>query len=242
VHAASGLATTLSGSAGAVVIPPPRSRGGRVAGAGAVVLGLGAIVTWAALRGAERSAPPAAAAAAAAAPVVVPVPVDARLVDAPSPSPAPIELATAHIRKVLVAFADWSKLHAGAPCPAAHELASAADLADPWGHAVAITCTAQPGDQRIGVTSAGPDGVFETPDDLASWTLGRDVTAIVRGPRWVEAAHAPTAAPAVSRPRPRPVAPAVPATSPAPEPAPAPAPVPQVIPVPRPSAEIPRNR
>jgi hypothetical protein len=50
-----------------------------------------------------------------------------------------------------------------------------------------VTCTDQPGDQIIGVISAGVDGRPGTDDDFASWQLGRSVTDIARGARWVAA-------------------------------------------------------
>jgi hypothetical protein len=59
-----------------------------------------------------------------------------------------------------------------------------------------MTCTDQPANQTIGAISAGPDGTLGTADDVASWQLGREVTELVRGPRWVAAER-----PAV-RPRP----------------------------------------
>jgi hypothetical protein len=31
----------------------------------------------------------------------------------------------------------------------------------------------------------GPDGVVGTDDDLTSWTMGRDVTELARGRRWI---------------------------------------------------------
>jgi hypothetical protein len=63
-----------------------------------------------------------------------------------------------------------------------------------------LTCTDQPGDQLIGTISDGPDGAPGTADDIASWQLGRDVTELVRGSRWVAAA-APPSPPAKPEPR-----------------------------------------
>jgi hypothetical protein len=88
------------------------------------------------------------------------------------------------IRAQLVAFSTWAKDHAGAPCPTSAELGGGLD---PWGHAYALTCTEQPADQVIGIRSVGPDGAQGTDDDLASWTLDREVTALVRGTRWTVA-------------------------------------------------------
>jgi hypothetical protein len=69
-----------------------------------------------------------------------------------------------------------------------------AATADPWSHPFRITCADQPGDQIVGVISAGPDGVPDTADDIASWQLGRDVTDLVRGARWTIAQPKPTPA------------------------------------------------
>ncbi len=43
----------------------------------------------------------------------------------------------------------------------------------------------------IGAISSGPDGLPETADDIASWQLGRGVTEVVRGARWVVAPATP---------------------------------------------------
>ncbi|HEU4731108.1 MAG TPA: hypothetical protein VFT22_24610 [Kofleriaceae bacterium] len=108
----------------------------------------------------------------------------------PDPSPAPTEAAAtdpgtvlgALMKTVFGRFVAWSRDHAGAPCP---DIATLGVVAlDPWGHAIELTCTDQPADQRIGAVSAGPDGLAGSGDDIASWTLGREVTDLVRGPRW----------------------------------------------------------
>jgi len=120
------------------------------------------------------------------------------------------------MRAVLTRFAEWSRDHAGAPCPDSATLGVLA--IDPWGHAIELTCTDQPADQVIGATSAGPDGIAGNGDDVASWALGREVTNLVRGARWTS-----TPAPAVRRGKERSsahdhgpaVAPATPAASPA---------------------------
>jgi hypothetical protein len=72
------------------------------------------------------------------------------------------------------------------------------------------------------VVSLGPDGIRDTADDLASWSLGRDVTELVRGKRW-RAPAAVEPAPVVVKPAPtvatpaaasiRPAAPAPPIAS-----------------------------
>ena len=99
------------------------------------------------------------------------------------------------MKRVLSRFVAWSREHAGMPCPSVATLGVPAD--DPWGHPLRITCTDQPGDQSVGLISAGPDGASGTTDDIASWQLGREVTDIVRGSRWIPT---PVARPAPSKP------------------------------------------
>ena len=117
-------------------------------------------------------------------------------------------------------FAAWSHDHPGAPCPDAAALGAPGD---PWGHPLAITCTDQPGDQIVGAISAGPDGQPGTADDIASWQLGRDVTDLVRGARWLAAPQRSAAKPAPAKPRSATLPPAKAADAPAkPRPAAAP--------------------
>jgi tRNA A-37 threonylcarbamoyl transferase component Bud32 len=189
------LGTTLSGAAAAFSAAAPRRRTGlAVAGIGVVLGSVAAIVAvikhesnddHAAITAARAPAKPAPVAPAI--PIAPPPPVVTRAAE-PAPLPDKAELAKLHIRKVLTAFAGWAASHAGAPCPSASDLASAMGDAkainDPWGHAVAITCTDQPADQAVGAISAGPDGIFSSDDDVASWTLGREVTKVVAGARW----------------------------------------------------------
>jgi serine/threonine protein kinase len=112
--------------------------------------------------------------------------------------PDPAVEVRSQIARVLVAFAAWAPDHAGAPCPDAVALGASPD---PWGHPWRITCTDQPGDQIVGVISAGPDGVVGSADDVASWQLGREVTDAVTGARWA-------AAPPAAVPDPKPAKPA----------------------------------
>lgn len=116
---------------------------------------------------------------------------------AESPAEAELRAARAQLGAVLHAFAAWAKDNPSAPCPTARELAPLVrgGIVDPWGKPIELTCTDQPGDQMMGASSLGPDGV-PSGDDLASWTLGADVTGIVRGKRW-----RPPAVAAPSRPR-----------------------------------------
>ena len=88
----------------------------------------------------------------------------------------------AQIEDALVRFVAWSQAHPGARCPDAASLGAAA--LDPWGQPLQIVCADQPADQIAGVLSYGPDGEPGTRDDVVSWTLGPDVTALARGPRW----------------------------------------------------------
>src|SRR5262249_32867596 len=53
---------------------------------------------------------------------------------------------------VLNRFVEWSRDHAGAPCP--DRAALGADVLDPWGHPIELTCTDQPAEQVVGVVSA----------------------------------------------------------------------------------------
>src|SRR6185503_4569549 len=95
---------------------------------------------------------------------------------------------TARTKSILNRFLAWSRDHAGAPCP---DVTALGDSLDPWGYPFRLTCTDQPGDQIIGVISAGPDRAPHTFDDIASWQLSRDVTDLVRGPRWVASREHP---------------------------------------------------
>jgi tRNA A-37 threonylcarbamoyl transferase component Bud32 len=189
--------TTLSGSA--VSLPAPRRGPSGVVIAGGVAVVAAAAIVVAIAPWSHGDAAPSAAAAAtnivepAASPSPKPVAKTA------SPAPDPATRVAPSIALALDAFTRWSAQHAGARCPTASDLAiEPHELDDPWGHPIAITCTDQPADQIIGAISAGPDGERGTDDDIASWTLGRDITARVRGPRWK-----PVAAAHVAPPRPR---------------------------------------
>jgi hypothetical protein len=109
--------------------------------------------------------------------------------NAPAVQPAPHAAVTVQIKSLLSHIADWSRDHAGAPCPDVAALGVRA--IDPWGHPLVITCTDQPADQTVGVMSSGPDGLFGTMDDIPSWTLGAEVTTLIHGPRWGPTAITP---------------------------------------------------
>jgi serine/threonine-protein kinase len=199
-RAIAGAQTTLSAASG-VTHPgrPGKSRVAVFAALGALVVGGGiAAAVMARGRRAEVAAGSGSATPAApheAAPVAPPAPAPAPP-DPPPPDPG-AQLAI-QMKRVLTQFVAWSHDHAGAPCPSASILGP---VQDPWGHPLEITCTDQPANQIIGAVSAGPDGVAGTPDDIGSWQLGRDVTDLVHGPRWVGAAPPPSP----PKPKPRPV-------------------------------------
>jgi eukaryotic-like serine/threonine-protein kinase len=176
--------TTLSAATGAMMQPPSRRSSGILVAAIAGTVIVGGVVAIAVQRRADHPAPPPAVAAAPA--------------PAPAPAPAaadPKAEVGARMKDALGRFGTWAKAHDGAPCP---DAAALGDVKDPWGHAFAITCTDQPGDQIIGLVSAGPDGSDGTADDIASWQLGHDVTSLVHGARWTVA----VAKPGIAKPLP----------------------------------------
>ena len=198
--------TTLSGGTGASMVDaaPKRSQIGLVAGIGIVVVagGVSAFVVSRRSSDREHTPPPVASA---------PVPPVERISSPPPPTPVPDDpaIATTHrIAALLGEFSTWSKTHAGALCPVAKDVAADASL-DGWGNGLTLTCTDQPADQIVGVISAGPDGAMGTADDIASWTLGHDITAIVHGARWRVAAqaHTPTKSKPVAAHHTKPAAP-----------------------------------
>ncbi len=183
-----GQVSTLTSGAGALKsVPTPGSR--RVlplilAG----VVGGGAVIAYVATTR-KASDPPVAA--------LAPPPAVA-----PQPSPAPpsieppaprmeltvdrnVTAARAQLGSIVAAFVRWSSTHPAAPCPSDKDLASLVPggLVDPWKQRISITCTEQPADQMMGAVSLGPDGV-RSADDIASWTLGSDVTGLIQGARW----------------------------------------------------------
>jgi len=114
---------------------------------------------------------------------------------APPPDPKARLAMQMKMKTVLSRFAAWSRDHAGAPCPDGAALGGV--VLDPWGHPIELTCTAQPAEQVAGAISAGPDGIAGNADDVMSWTLGPEVTDLVRGARWRSTPTA-TAAPAAT--------------------------------------------
>ncbi|MBA3458800.1 MAG: serine/threonine protein kinase [Deltaproteobacteria bacterium] len=196
--------TTLSSasgmSMGKSIAPAKRSRGWLVAGAGVTALvgiAIVVVVTWHGTNDSKSQVPvdtaaPVAPAPSGVAPPAPPTPL------AKSSTPDPDAEIAKRLKGVMERFVAWSHTHAGAPCPDAASLGG--DARDPWDHPIEITCTDQPADQIIGVRSGGPDGVKDTADDIASWQLGRDVTDLVHGARWVVTPRpaAPPAKPSTS--------------------------------------------
>jgi hypothetical protein len=119
-------------------------------------------------------------------------------------APDPQAVLVIQMRAVVGRVVEWSRTHAGEPCPDAATLGIAA--LDPWGHPIELTCTDQPADQMMGAISFGPDGIAGTGDDVKSWNLGDSVTQPVQGTRWATrpVATKPTGkrrpAPAISKP------------------------------------------
>jgi hypothetical protein len=204
--------TTLSAATGAGSAPPTkRARVGLIS----AIAGLGVVtIAWVVIRSGDQLAPtpaqppapaqlPAAAMdprAATDSPPTPTQPPPAEPEPAPQPAlPDPSARVAPIMKDALARFVAWSREHPGATCPDAAVL-GAPD--DPWGHPPMITCTDQPGDQIAGAISSGPDGKPGTGDDIASWQLGRDVTDLVRGARWVEAPRKRATKPSVvAKPR-----------------------------------------
>ncbi|HTR52763.1 MAG TPA: serine/threonine-protein kinase [Kofleriaceae bacterium] len=186
------MPTTLSAATGAMGTKRTGSRSRVLAIASVATIGVagGAIALVVSSRGPEPASPEPAVTAHAPVPVAAPPP--------PLPAAKPDDEATVtakHVVALAAGFVEWTKTHAGAPCPSVDEVADPPARRDGWGHAMALTCTDQPGDQIVGVRSAGPDGQMNTADDVTSWSLGHDVTSIVAGARW-QVASSPAAKPA----------------------------------------------
>jgi tRNA A-37 threonylcarbamoyl transferase component Bud32 len=214
-YASAGTPTTLSAANGVGTVPPTAAGSSRGKLIAAGLVGLAAIAGGVFVITKDRAG--AAHDNVAAAPEPTPVaaspqpaqaaPTPAPVAPSPAPAPAPPDPkqeVPARMKDVFGKFAAWSRDHSGAACPDIAALEGAPT--DPWGKAFRITCTDQPGDQIVGVISSGPDGVAANADDIASWQLDQDVTAAVRGTRWV--AKAPEAKkPASTKPVSRPTKP-----------------------------------
>ena len=195
VYSAASAPTTLSSavgastSSGSTQAPAKKSRGALLAGIGVAVAAAAFAVVFVSTRGTEQKAATPPETPPEAPKPEAPTP-EAPKPEAPKPeTPKPADPAAAvpaRMKPVLERFTAWSREHAGAACPDVAALGG--DANDPWGHAFRVTCTDQPSDQVIGLVSAGPDGTPGTGDDVASWSLGPEVVALVHGPRWVVAA------------------------------------------------------
>ncbi|CAN5320788.1 hypothetical protein BH11MYX1_BH11MYX1_19370 [soil metagenome] len=95
---------------------------------------------------------------------------------------------TQQLATAVTAFKAWATAHPSDACPPISALSSVAP--DAWATPLVLTCTEQPGDQIVGVTSAGPDRVFGTADDLQSWTIASTST-LAHGARWTPTSAAP---------------------------------------------------
>ena len=83
------------------------------------------------------------------------------------------EVAQMVVRKMASVTPEWSQAHAGA-CPTAADIVpylNDPEAKDPWGALYRVRCGADAPDgaRGIAVDSAGPDGQFETDDDIGSW-------------------------------------------------------------------------
>jgi hypothetical protein len=200
-------ATTLTSAAhGGQVWPAPRrSRLALIVGIASVVLG-STVGSALALREDPATEIPTEAGGEAASAAPLEPPLDpppsevAPAVTAPRSGRDPAAALTAQIKDALQRFVAWSHDHPGAPCPDTTALGAAA--VDPWGQPLRIVCADQPADQLAGVLSFGPDGVAGTSDDVASWSLGADITEIARGPRWTTLGGRPAGHKPAARPRP----------------------------------------
>ncbi len=208
-HAGS-VPTTLSSASGMTARPaltsaPPRSKRGLVIVGS--LFAIGAIVGIVIATTSSESAKPVAVA-----PVVPPASsLPARA--AAEPSDLRAADTTQQLAAAVTAFKTWTTAHPGEPCPPISALAGVG--ADAWGTPLVLTCTEQPGDQIVGVTSAGPDRAFDTADDLQSWAIAA-TSALAHGARWT-----PTRVPvsdAFTTARPKPAATKKPPTKPAAKP------------------------
>ena len=186
-YASAGAPTTLSAATGvASVAPTAGPSRGLLVGAGVVLLAAVGGIVFVVTKD-KGSGGNEVAAAPDPTPAPTPRPQPSSLPPPVAPPtatpPDPKGQVSAPMREVLGKFVAWSRDHGGAACPDIATLGGAPT--DPWGKAFRITCTDQPGDQIVGAISAGPDGAAATPDDIASWQLAQEVTAPVRGARWV---------------------------------------------------------
>jgi hypothetical protein len=73
------------------------------------------------------------------------------------------------------AYPQWAMEHPDTACPGAlaelREFTSFDSDLDPWGHPYRMMCgpSLPPGAKGVAIQSAGPDGQFDTADDVRSW-------------------------------------------------------------------------
>ena len=84
-----------------------------------------------------------------------------------------VEVARTVARKIASLYPAWSQEHAGS-CPTVTDIGPLLNdpvAKDPWDALYRVRCGADAPDgaRGIAVDSAGPDGQFETDDDIASW-------------------------------------------------------------------------
>jgi len=164
--------TTLSAASGVTARPAltsaqPRSKRGLVVVGS--LFAVGAIVGIVIAKTGSEAAKPVAAR-----PLVVPP-------APPPPSDTRAAETTQQLATAVTAFKTWATAHPSAACPPIAALVGVGP--DAWATPLVLTCTDQPGDQIVGVTSAGPDRALGTADDLQSWTL-TSTSALAHGRRW----------------------------------------------------------
>ncbi|MFT3699399.1 MAG: serine/threonine-protein kinase [Kofleriaceae bacterium] len=164
------MPTTLSAANGVTTPPSTGSRKGLWIGAGAVAIAGAVAGIVIGMRGGKLPPAPPQPAPAAEPPVVSPAPVVTTDRDR----------AIMQIKEAITSFKAWTATHPHDDCAAADAISKT----DPWGQALIVTCTDQPGDQIVGISSTGPDKQAGTADDLVSWQLGADVTELAHGARW----------------------------------------------------------
>ena len=200
--------TTLSAASGVTAHPAstaaqPRSQRGLVIAGSLVVVGATIGIVIATKGGGEAGKP------VSPRPAVAPPPPEA------TPSDTHVADSTQQLAAAVTAFKSWAIAHPRGACPPIGALAGVGP--DAWATPLVLTCTEQPGDQIVGVTSAGPDRAFGTADDLQSWAIA-STSALARGSRWTPIVPA-AAAEAFTTTRPKPAAtPKPPTTKPAAKP------------------------
>ena len=197
-------ATTLSSSSGMIAMQARKPAPTRAGSRGLRFVGLAATLVAAAVVGfivvssgkddeTKTAANDTKTRAVVDAAVIVQTPPGPKPVEPAPPAVTPEDPKRAdtirRIRNVALGFVRWAETHKETPCPTAKDLAlyigGTSKFQDGWGHPLTLTCTGQPEQQRIGLVSAGPDGIANTRDDVQSWLLGDDVTEVLVGARWV---------------------------------------------------------